>query len=154
VSGYLTFSMGGRELAAPLDQVLEIVRAVGIEALPGARAPVSGLVQVRGQALPVVDLRGSAYPGGSGDLVVLAGRPDSPAPGPVAVAVDRVLAVSDASDYAPSDSPVPPGLPGYVTALLRRVGDGGPASRLAPDTVFEVDLWALAGFARVESTTS
>ncbi len=142
MSGYLTVAVGGRELAAPLDQVREVVRAVGIETLPGARAPITGLVQLRGEPLPVVDLRTAPYPGGTGDLVVLVGRPGAGEAGALALAVDRVIAVMAATDYEPSDAAVPPGLPGYVTALLRPAGAPD-----APQTVFAVDLWALAGVA-------
>jgi len=140
VSGYLTVAIGGRELAAPLDQVREVVRAVGIEALPGSRAPITGLVQLRGEPLPVVDLRTAPYPGGTGDLVVLVGRVDAGESGALALAVDRVIAVVTAAEYELSDAAVPPGLPAYVTALLRPAGSTGE-----PRTVFEVDLWALAG---------
>jgi len=142
VSGYLTVAIGGRELAAPLDQVREVVRAVGIEALPGSRAPITGLVQLRGEPLPVVDLRTAPYPGGTGDLVVLVGRADAGESGALALAVDRVIAVVTAAEYELSDAAVPPGLPPYVTALLRPAGSTGE-----PRTVFEVDLWALAGLA-------
>ena len=99
MSGYLTMAVGGREMAAPLDQVREVVRAVGIEALPGSRAPITGLVQLRGEPLPVVDLRTAPYPGGTGDLVVLVGRPGSGESGALALAVDRVLAVVTATEY-------------------------------------------------------
>ena len=58
MSGYLTFVMGGRDLAAPLDQVREIIRAVGVQPLRGVRAPVTGLIELRGDPLPLVDLRG------------------------------------------------------------------------------------------------
>ena len=142
MSGYLTVAIGGRELAAPLDQVREVVRAVGIEALPGSRAPITGLVQLRGEPLPVVDLRTAPYPGGTGDLVVLVGRADAGESGALALAVDRVIAVVTAAEYELSDAAVPPGLPAYVTALLRPAGSTGE-----PRTVFEVDLWALAGLA-------
>ena len=89
MSGFLTFVMGGRDLAAPLDQVREIIRAVGVEPLRGVRAPVTGLIELRGDPLPVVDLRADPDPGGQGDVVVMAPG----AEGPVGVAVDRVLAV-------------------------------------------------------------
>ena len=71
MSGYVTFSMDGRELAASLDQVREVVRATGIEQLRGVRAPVTGLLELRGQPLPVVDLRSPADPGALGDVLVL-----------------------------------------------------------------------------------
>ena len=57
VSGFVTFAMDGRTLAGRLDEVREVVRATGIEPLAGARAPVTGLLVLRGQPVPVVDLR-------------------------------------------------------------------------------------------------
>jgi len=72
--------------------------------------------------------------------VVLVGRVDAGESGALALAVDRVIAVVTAAEYELSDAAVPPGLPAYVTALLRPAGSTGE-----PRTVFEVDLWALAG---------
>jgi len=57
VSGYVTFMMGGREMAGRLLEVREVVRAVGVEPLAGSRAPVTGLLILRDLPLPVVDLR-------------------------------------------------------------------------------------------------
>lgn len=139
MSGFLTFVLGGRELAAPLTQVREVVRAVGIEPLRGVRAPVTGLLALRGAPLPVVDLRTDPDPGPTGDVVVLA--PD--AEGAVGVAVDRVLAVLAGTDLVADEAPLPFGLPGYVTCLLRR-----PDVETSP--VFLVDLRALAGLLEPE----
>jgi purine-binding chemotaxis protein CheW len=115
VSGFLTFVMGGRDLAAPLDQVREIIRAVGVEPLRGVRAPVTGLVELRGDPLPVVDLRADPNPGGQGDVVVMAPGPE----GPVGVAVDRVLAVVELEGFVSDTAPRPVGLPAYVVEVLR-----------------------------------
>ena len=52
MSGYVTFLMGGRELAGRLGEVREVVRATGIDALDGARAPVTGLLVLRGSLAP------------------------------------------------------------------------------------------------------
>ncbi len=134
MSGYLTFLMGGRELAAPLGQVREIVRAVGVEPLAGVRAPITGLLELRGDPLPVVDLRGETDPGVHGDVVVLVSDEE----GPLGVAVDRVVAVVGATDLVPDDGPRPYGLPPYVTAVVRT----GDEARRA---VFLVDLRVLAG---------
>ena len=65
------FVMGGREMAGALDEVREVVRATGIEALAGTRAPVTGLLELRGTPVPVVDLRSAADPGDAGDVLVL-----------------------------------------------------------------------------------
>ena len=107
MSGFLTFVMGGRDLAAPLDQVREIIRAVGVAPLRGVRAPVTGLIELRGDPLPVVDLRAEADAGGHGDVVVMAPG----AEGPVGVAVDRVLAVVEREGFVSDTAPRPVGLP-------------------------------------------
>jgi purine-binding chemotaxis protein CheW len=115
VSGYLTFVMGGRDLAAPLDQVREIIRAVGVQPLRGVRAPVTGLIELRGDPLPLVDLRAEPETGGVGDVVVMAPGPE----GPVGIAVDRVLAVVEAGGFVSDPGPRPIGLPAYVVDVLR-----------------------------------
>ncbi len=134
MSGYLTFVMSGRDLAAPLDQVREIIRAVGVEPLRGVRAPVTGLIELRGDPLPVVDLRGAADPGGTGDVVVMAPGPE----GPVGVAVDRVLAVVETEGFVADTAPRPVGLPAYVVEVLRTTDD-------EHRPVLLVDLRVLAG---------
>lgn|GEM_PF-1026381 len=134
MSGYLTFVMGGRDLAAPLDQVREIIRAVGVQPLRGVRAPVTGLIELRGDPLPLVDLRAEPDMGGTGDVVVMAPGPE----GPVGVAVDRVLAVVEAGGFVCDTGPRPIGLPVYVVEVLR-------TSDAANTPVLLVDLRLLAG---------
>lgn len=131
MSGYVTFSMDGRVLAVALDQVREVVRATGIEPLRGVRAPVTGLLDLRGRPLPVVDLRAAADPGELGDVLVLAEAG-------VGVAVDKVLAVVDPDGLTGDGEPPSGGLPGYVLEVLRTADD-------EQRTVFLVDLHALAG---------
>src|SRR5947208_12228259 len=101
--------MGGRDLAAPLDQVREIIRAVGVQPLRGVRAPVTGLIELRGDPLPVVDLRDDGTgngPTGTGDVVVMSPGVE----GPVGIAVDRVLAVVEDEGFVPDSGPRPHGL--------------------------------------------
>jgi chemotaxis signal transduction protein len=132
VSGYITFRMNGRDLACELEEVREVVRAVGIEPLPGTRAPVSGMIELRNDPLPVIDLRSDAYPGEEGDVLVL-----NPLDGgSYGVAVDRVLAVVS-DDELVEEGEAPAGLPPYVTRVLRRPEDRAP--------VMLVELRALAG---------
>ena len=71
MSGYVTFVTNGRAFAGRLGEVREVVRAVGIEALSGARAPVTGLLILRSSPVPVVDLRSAPYAGDTGDVLVL-----------------------------------------------------------------------------------
>lgn len=133
MSGWVTLLMDGRELAGSLDEVREVVRATGIEPLSGTRAPVTGLLDLRGTPVPVVDLRSAADPDGRGDVLVLA-TPD----GLLGLAVDKVLAV------LPSDALVPPGsgaprsagLPAYVLDVRHDA---------AGRAVLVVSLSALAG---------
>jgi len=133
VSGYITFRMNGRDLACELDDVREVVRATGIEPLAGTRAPVSGMIELRNDPLPVVDLRSDAYPGEEGDVLVL--NPTDG--GSYGVAVDRVLAVVSNDDLIVEEGSAPAGMPPYVTQVLRRPQDQAP--------VMLVELRVLAG---------
>jgi chemotaxis signal transduction protein len=134
VSGYVTFVMGGRELAGRLTDVREVVRAIGVEPLAGARAPVTGLLTLRGAPVPVVDLRADVDAGDTGDVLVLVSDGD----GVLGLAVDRVLAVLGPDDLSPmpAGETMPAGLPAYVLEVRRDA-----ASR----PVFVVALRALAG---------
>jgi chemotaxis signal transduction protein len=131
VTGYVSFVLGGRVMAGRLEEVREVVRAVGVEPLTGSRAPVTGLLVLRGTPLPVVDLRSAADPGDAGDVLVLQG-PD----GAFGLAVDRVLAVLEPGELAPIGGLRRGGLPSYVVDVCRDAG-GAP--------VFVVSLPSLAG---------
>jgi purine-binding chemotaxis protein CheW len=133
VSSYLTFRMGARVLAAPLEQIREIVRAVGVEALVGVRAPVTGILELRGEPLPVVDLRTMHDEDELGDVIVVTGSEE----GPLGLAVDKVVAVVTSDALAADEGLLPIGLPAYVTEVLRTVDGDRP--------VFLVDLRVLAG---------
>lgn len=127
MSGYITFHMNGRDLACLLDDVREVVRAVGIDPLPGTRAPVSGMLELRNDPLPVIDLRSDAYPGEAGDVLVL-----NPGPGgSYGVAVDRVLAVVSDDELVRDEGETPGGLPPYVIQVLRRPQDRSPVLLVA-----------------------
>lgn len=139
MSGFITFHMNGRDLACQLEEVREVVRAVGIDAMPGTRAPVSGMLELRNDPLPVIDLRSNAYPGEEGDVLVLNPGPD----GSYGVAVDRVLAVVSEDDLIADEADKPAGLPPYVLKVLRHPKDKSP--------VMLVELRMLAG---LESATN
>lgn len=134
MTGYVTFLMGGREMAGRLVEVREVVRATGVQPLTGARAPVTGLLTLRGHPLPVVDLRSGAEAGDVGDVLVLVADQD----GMLGLAVDHVLAVLGPDELTPLDDTYPASrsLPAYVLEV-RRNGAGRP--------VFVVALRALAG---------
>lgn len=52
----LPFVLGGQRFALTLDSVLRVLPALAVMPLPGAPATVTGLVNLRGQLVPVVDL--------------------------------------------------------------------------------------------------
>ena len=131
-SGWVVFSVDGRSLAGPLDEVREVVRACGIASMSGTRAPVTGLLELRGTPVPVVDLRSVATADGGDVLVLTTGR------GVLGLAVDRVVSVLGPTDLRtplPAE-PLPPGFPAYVVEVCRDARDR---------PVFVVSLAALAG---------
>ncbi|HXR41828.1 MAG TPA: chemotaxis protein CheW [Acidothermaceae bacterium] len=131
--GYITFRLAARELACRLDEVREIVRLSGLEVLPGMAPPISGLLELRGNPLPVIDLRvGDAA--ARGDVLVLAEGVEA-----VGVVVDQVTAVHDEDDLVASEEEMPSGLPHYVVEVLRRTSSVGLGS-----PVLLVDLRRLA----------
>jgi purine-binding chemotaxis protein CheW len=121
--GYITFRLGDRQLACRLDEVREVVRLEGLDVLPGMTPPITGLLELRGNPLPVVDLR----VGGTdtrGDVLVMASGIDA-----LGAIVDQVTAVHD-EDELVSVGERASGLPDYVIDVVRHVGvstgRGGP----------------------------
>lgn len=136
-SGLVTFVLGDREYATPLSSVREVVRLEGLADLPGMTPPLAGVLDLRGTALPVLDLRQGAGAETRGDVLVLESSSQDGDESFVGVAVDRVQAVVDDSELtaggAASDE-----LPSYVVEVLR--GARGP--------VFLVDLRRMVEAAR------
>jgi chemotaxis signal transduction protein len=122
--GYITFRLGDRNLACRLDEVREVLRLDGLDVLPGMTPPISGLLELRGNPLPVVDLRVGAYSAARGDVLVMASGIDA-----MGAIVDQVIAVHD-EDELVSSGERPSGLPDYVIDVLRHdgisTGRGGP----------------------------
>lgn len=130
-SGLVTFVLGARDYATPLSSIREVVRLEGLADLPGMKPPLAGVLDLRGTALPVLDLRIVA--GVRGDVLVLEGDDGEL----VGVAVDRVRAVVDEGELTDAGQ-AGQELPSYVVQILR-----GPAG-----TVFLVDLPAMVQAAR------
>ena len=55
-SSLLTFRLGQERLAVPLTAVSEVLPLVGCVPVPGAPHEILGVINVRGEILPVVDL--------------------------------------------------------------------------------------------------
>lgn len=145
MSGLITFRLGRREYATPLADVREVVRLEGLADLPGMTPPLAGVLDLRGTALPVLDLRVGASPGDRGDVLVLERERSDGSEGlvdgsTVGVAVDQVRAVVSADDLEPAGASPDQGvLPSYVVEVLR--GSDG--------VVFLVDLVRMVDSARV-----
>jgi purine-binding chemotaxis protein CheW len=133
--GLVTFVLGEREYATPLSSIREVVRLEGLTDLPGMTKPLAGVLDLRGTALPVLDLRlGDTGPDSRGDVLVMEGASEDAL---VGVAVDRVRAVVGADDLGQGGA-AGDELPSYVVEVLR--GPSGP--------VFLVDLPQMVDAAR------
>ncbi len=156
--GYVTFRLAGRVHACPLEDVREVVRGRGVEPLLGAVPPVVGLLDLRGEPLPVADPRPVSSRSGTGDVLVLAGRRAGTAPlerlvddgvpspsGGLGLVVDEVLEVLDGETLPAARGGSPEGLPDYVVEV-RQDSDGRP--------VLVVDPRRLAGTCGVSVVAS
>jgi len=134
MTGLVTFVLGDREYATPLSAVREVVRLEGLADLPGMTKPLAGVLDLRGTALPVLDLRLDAEAGDRGDVLVMEAASEENL---VGVAVDRVRAVVGDGELG-QGAAAGDELPSYVLEVLR--GAGGP--------VFLVDLQRMVDAAR------
>src|SRR3954451_15855448 len=124
-AGLVTFALGEREYATPLSSIREVVRLEGLADLPGMTAPLAGVLDLRGTALPVLDLRRGDVDA-RGDVLVLEGDGEEHLGG---VAVERGRAGVAAEELGKAAA-AGEELPSYVVEVLR--GAAGP--------VFLVDL--------------
>jgi purine-binding chemotaxis protein CheW len=139
----VTFRLGDQECATALTGVREVVRLSGLADLPGMRPPLAGVLDLRGSALPVLDLR-PGPPGAGGDVLVMAaadGEPGGSAAAQdrlVGAAVDQVRAIVPAGVLVRAGGADPDLLPAYVLEVLR--GQRG--------VLFLVDLQRMVDAAR------
>jgi chemotaxis signal transduction protein len=118
IPGYVLFRLANQTFALSLDQAREIVRLNGLERLPGTRPPMVGLILLRGNPLPVLDLRARGASDEEGDVLVMDIAGD-----PVGVAVDEVVAVVSADALPEAAEPAPKSLPSYVIGMHRNRGE-------------------------------
>ena len=149
MSGLVTFRLGAREYATPLSDIREVVRLEGLSDLPGMTPPLAGVLDLRGTALPVLDLRKDVTAESRGDVLVLERDRSDGSEGlvdgsTVGVAVDQVRAVVSAGELVPAGASPDEGvLPSYVVEVLR--GSDG--------VVFLVDLPSMVDSARAAPQT-
>ncbi|MBX2987249.1 MAG: chemotaxis protein CheW [Bdellovibrionaceae bacterium] len=56
-SRYLALTLGGEPYAIPLAQVKEVIAMTNITSLPNSPAHFKGVLDLRGQVIPIIDLR-------------------------------------------------------------------------------------------------
>lgn len=93
-SALVVFGLGAEEFAAPVAQVREVLPLAGMTRVPRAAPEVHGVMNVRGQILPVIDLRRRLgfpprEPGGAAYVLIHL----APGAGAVGLIVDEVREV-------------------------------------------------------------
>jgi hypothetical protein len=99
----LTFEVGGALYALPIANVLEVAEVEELACIPALPASTGGVVNLHGDALPVIrrcalfDVEESGLPAPA-HLLVVAGRPEQGAR--LGVPVDRIAGLVDGSGAA------------------------------------------------------
>ena len=129
----------GRRCALPTESVREVVSAPALTPVPLAPPVIKGVLPIRGQIVPLLDLGvylGPTVEGSpqrsEGDRVVMiqVSLPDSGSVAYAALAVDSVTWVATIDDA--HTRPAPVGIPmGLVSAVI--LDAGGPAFLIDPD---------------------
>lgn len=110
--GYVTFRLGEREFATPLTDVREVLRLSGLQPLPGMEPPLAGVIQLRGNPLPVLDIRVGDRLTGDVLVVIRDGEP-------CGIAVDAVTAVRGSHELHDAPDSGIGSLPSYVVEVRR-----------------------------------
>lgn len=146
---FVSIELSGEGYLVPVTHVREILDVPEIAQSPGAAADLVGLIDVRGETISVLDLRGRlglprvAQGGDARILVLEPDRGDADAR-PLGVVADRVLdvlAIGDDAFEAPPRSAQAGGLVRRLTRIRGRIAFvldvatavfGGPSDRMAP----------------------
>lgn len=119
----LLFELAGHRFGLRLTDVDELVRACALQAVPKAPPPVRGVLNLRGEILPVLDLRRRFELPEKGlepsDYFVLARA----ASRRLGLIVDGVLGIETLSAFPPADAPHLPFRLEYIAGVAA-VADG------------------------------
>jgi chemotaxis signal transduction protein len=118
----LVFRAGGEYYGLHMEHVREVERVGRVTAVPGAPAFVKGLVNLRGEILPLPDLGAllghAAAPEAAGRLVVAQAAPDEP---PVALLVEELNGLAPLREESVAPAPRPGISRGAIEHRGRRV---------------------------------
>lgn len=129
----LLFTIDGRHYALPLEAVRRVAPMVEVTPLPEAPPPVTGIVNVGGEVVPVLDLR-----------TVLGGAPRPPLPSDhLLFAEDQGRPVALAIDSAEGVVSLPEGGTVSVEGLLPGKGVAEEIATVAGEMVLIWDLGRL-----------
>jgi len=95
---FLTFRIGDRQLAFPLEKVERVIRMAALVPVPEAPEWISGLLNLHGRVMPVISLRkrlGLAHKKAHPDYRILVMQTQNRKLGVMAEAVEEVVALSE-----------------------------------------------------------
>ncbi len=95
---FLTFRIGNRQLAFPLEKVARVIRMAALVPVPEAPEWISGLINLGGTVIPVINLRkrlGLSRVGVHPDHRILVMQTQNRKLGVIAETVEEVIAVSE-----------------------------------------------------------
>ncbi len=116
---YITYDLGDRIYASELLSVKEIVLKEDLRSIPGAQPWLLGVMALRGQLLPVIDLglRLQANPSQGDKILVL----DSERP--VGFLVDNVRNIEDVAELKPLPMELPEEVKRFLVGSFLHNGD-------------------------------
>ena len=110
---FLTFRIGDRQLAFPLEKVERVIRMAALVPVPEAPEWISGLLNLHGRVMPVISLRkrlGLSHREAHPDFRILVMQTQDRKLGVMAESVEEVVAVSEGHFAKPEgklkDSPL------------------------------------------------
>lgn len=116
----VTFSIGSEEFGVDILKVIEIIRTMEITKVPKAPAFVEGVINLRGQVIPIIDLRrrfGLADKAGDSDTRIIVIEINGMSVGFVVDSVSEVLRIP-----ANTVEPAPPVVAGMDSDYISGVG--------------------------------
>lgn len=138
---FVTFDLAGQTFGVDVGHVREILDRMPVSRLPNARADCTGVIDTRGEAIPLIDLSGQLGLGpsetGTDTRIIVFEVPLDGRNVPVGVLAERVLDVCRIEGSA--IEPAPPAATGGADATVRGL------ARLGETLIVLIDVVRLLG---------